>query len=364
MKKVVFVDRDGTIIREPRDKQIDSLEKLEFIPGILAGLRMLVDAGFSLIMVSNQDGLGTARYPIKSYRLAQRKIIRLLEGEGIRFEKVFICPHKKNARCTCRKPKTGLVSGYIRKHRIDLEHAFVLGDRDTDVEFAGNLGFRSVQLTSKRLSRAEYFTPDAKDACRYIVRSLRSASLCRKTRETDIRAQVVLDGSGVHKISTGVGFFDHMLSQFARHSGIDLVLNVQGDLHIDEHHTVEDSGIVLGEVLRQALGEKKGIQRFGFIAPLDEAVSKVVLDLSGRAFLEFRCTYRREHVGEFPTELTREFFRGLADGLKATIHISCRGGNDHHKIESTFKSFAQAFRQAIRIDERRRNVLPSTKGLL
>ncbi|HUL44677.1 MAG TPA: bifunctional histidinol-phosphatase/imidazoleglycerol-phosphate dehydratase HisB [Bacteroidota bacterium] len=364
MKKVVFVDRDGTIILEPADKQIDSLEKLEFIPGIIAGLRTLVDAGFSLIMVSNQDGLGTRQYPREKFRLVQNKLIRLLEGEGIQFEKVFICPHRRSESCSCRKPKTGLVSSYLKNHHIEVSRSFVLGDRATDVEFAHNLGLRAVHLTSKKESRAEYSTPKAAEACRYIARSLRSAALRRKTRETDIRACVSLDGTGVHVVSTGIGFFDHMLAQFARHSGVDLQLHVAGDLHIDEHHSVEDSGIVLGEVLRRALGEKRGIQRFGFIAPLDEAVARVVLDLSGRAFLDFRCTFTREMVGKFPTELTREFFRGLAEGLKATVHISCRGKNDHHKIESIFKSFAQSFRQAIRFDERRRNILPTTKGLL
>ena len=364
MKKIVFIDRDGTIIREPRDKQIDSLEKLEFIPGIISGLTLLRDAGFSLVMVSNQDGLGTKKYPKRTFQEVQQKILQLLDGEGIHFEKIFICPHRANDNCSCRKPKTGLVNRFLKQNKIDESHSFVLGDRDTDVEFAKNLGLRAVQYSFHTKSKAEYHTADMVDACRYISRSVRSASLRRKTSETDITARVWLDGNGSYEVHTGIGFFDHMLAQLAKHSGIDLVLNVAGDLHIDEHHSVEDAGIVLGEILRQALGEKRGINRYGFMAPLDEAIANVALDLSGRRFLSFSCKFSRPQVGGLPTELVEDFFRALADGLQATIHISCRGRNDHHKIESIFKSFARALKQAVQIDERRRNLLPTTKGKL
>ena len=364
MKKIIFIDRDGTIIREPRDKQIDSLEKLEFIPGIISGLALLRDAGFSLVMVSNQDGLGTKRYPKRAFQKVQQKILTLLDGEGIRFEKIFVCPHHTNDICSCRKPKTGLVDRFLKQNKIDESHSFVLGDRNTDVTFAKNIGLRSVQYSSRNKSKAEYHTADMLDACRYIARSVRSASLRRKTSETDITARVWLDGNGSYEVHTGIGFFDHMLAQLAKHSGIDLVLNVVGDLHIDEHHSVEDSGIVLGEVLWQALGEKRGINRYGFMAPLDEAIANVALDLSGRRFLSFLCKFSRPQVGGLPTELVEDFFRALADGLQATIHISCRGRNDHHKIEAIFKSFARALKQAIQIDERRRNLLPTTKGKL
>jgi len=364
MKKIVFIDRDGTIIREPRDKQIDSLEKLELIPGIISGLTLLRDAGFSLVMVSNQDGLGTRRYPKRVFHEVQHKILKLLDGEGIHFEKIFICPHRANDNCFCRKPKTGLVDRFLKQNKIDASHSFVLGDRDTDVAFAKNIDARSVQYSPRKKSKAEYHTADMLDACRYIARSVRSASLRRKTSETDITARVWLDGNGSYEVHTGIGFFDHMIAQLAKHSGIDLALNVGGDLHIDEHHSVEDAGIVLGEVLRQALGEKRGINRYGFTAPLDEAVANVVLDLSGRRFLSFSCKFSRSQVGGLPTELVEDFFRALADGLQATIHISCRGRNDHHKIEAIFKSFARALKQAIQIDERRRNFLPTTKGKL
>ena len=369
MKKVVFIDRDGTIIREPADKQIDTLEKLEFIPGIVTGLRLLADAGFTLVMVSNQDGLGTRTYPRAAFNEVQGKILRLLEGEGIVFEKIFICPHYPQDECTCRKPKLGLVKNYLAKNSIDYHNSFMFGDRQTDIEFAANLGVRGIQLSTSSSKRnlsksAEFVTADAYQACEYIFRSARSASIERTTNETSITARVSLDGSGSYKISTGIGFFDHMLSQLARHSKIDLVLEAKGDLHIDEHHTVEDTGIVLGELIRKALGSKRGINRFAFAAPLDEALAQVTLDLSGRRHCTFDCPFKRERIGDFPTELAEDFFRAFADGLAATLHISCRGRNEHHKIEAIFKAVAVALRSAIQIDRRALKVLPSTKGML
>jgi len=364
MKRVVFVDRDGTIIREPRDKQIDSLEKLEFIPGIISGLKLLVDAGYTLVMVSNQDHLGTSRYPRRSFDLVQGKLLRLLKGEGIVFEKVFICPHDRSDDCECRKPNVGLLKNYLKANSVDHGHSFVLGDRATDVEFANNLGVRSVRLSKARRSAASFVTPDAVAACQYIARAARFASLKRTTKETDISASVTLDGLGDHEISTGIHFFDHMLAQLARHSGIDIQLAAAGDIEVDAHHTVEDTAITLGETLRRALGQKRGIQRFGFTAPLDEALAEVALDLSGRSFLSFECQFKRETVGDLPTELVEDFFKAFADGLGAGIHIKCKGRNDHHKIEAIFKSTARALKQAVSIDPRARAILPSTKGNL
>lgn len=364
MKKVVFVDRDGTIVREPRDKQIDSLEKLEFVPGIISGLRLLVDSGFTLIMVSNQDGLGTARYPAKSYRQVQKKIITLLTGEGISFDKVFICPHLPADRCECRKPKSGLLKAYLKKEEIDLNLSFVLGDRETDVELARNLGVRSIRLKKTGRSAADFVTADGFEACSFIARASRSATQERATNETKISAAVALDGRGRYQISTGLKFFDHMLEQLSRHSGIDIDLRARGDLEVDAHHTVEDTGIVLGETLRKALGDKRGIERFGFIAPLDEALAEVVIDLSGRSYLSFECELKRENVGDLPTELVEDFFKAFADGLRATVHIKCEGRNDHHKIEAIFKSTARALKQAVSIDRLAQTRLPSTKGKL
>ncbi len=362
MKKIVFIDRDGTIIREPADEQIDTLEKLEFVPGIISGLKILADAGYSLVMVSNQDGLGTARYPRKAFTQVQRKIVTTLGGEGIAFDEVFICPHLSQDGCACRKPKIGLVQKYLQTHRIDQARSFVLGDRETDVEFAENLGLKSVLLSSKNNNRATYRTTDAIEACRFILRWNRIGTVNRKTNETAIEGEVVIDGRGAYSISTGIGFFDHMLEQVARHSGFDIRLKAVGDLHIDEHHTVEDVGIALGEAIREALGDKRGVERFA--APLDESLATVVLDLSGRSHLTFRCTFQRERVGELPTELVEDFFGGLVQGLKATLHIECEGRNDHHKIEAIFKSFGRALKSAATIDRRRMSSVPSTKGKL
>jgi imidazoleglycerol-phosphate dehydratase/histidinol-phosphatase len=362
MTKVVFIDRDGTIVREPRDEQVDTLEKLEFMPGIVSGLKLLVDAGYSLVMVSNQDGLGTKRYPRSAYNTVQKKIVGMLAGEGIAFDDVFICPHLETAGCECRKPKVGLVRGYIRTHRIDPVRSFVLGDRETDVQFARNLGLKSVRLTRAGGTRATYRAKNAVDACRSILRWNRFGSVHRKTNETDIEVHVVIDGEGNYDISTGVGFFDHMLEQLARHSKIDVRIKARGDILVDEHHTVEDVGIALGEAVREALGNKRGIERFS--APLDESLASVVLDLSGRSHLTFNCAFRRETVGGLPTELVEDFFLGFVHGLRATLHITCDGRNDHHKIEAIFKSVGRALKSATAIDFRRSGAVPSTKGLL
>ncbi len=362
MKKVVFVDRDGTIVREPSDEQVDTLEKLEFVPGIFGGLKLLVDAGYTLVMVSNQDGLGTQRYPRKAFDLVQQKIVRTLSGEGISFEKTFVCPHLATDGCECRKPKVGLVREYVKRNRIDTVRSFVFGDRETDVQFADNLGLKSVRLTNDKRTRATYRTGNAADACRAILRWNRIGSVRRRTNETDIEVRVVVDGGGKAEIATGVGFFDHMLEQLSKHSGMEITVRANGDLHIDEHHTVEDVGIALGEALREALGEKKGIERFA--APLDESLASVVIDLSGRSHLSFNCTFRREKVGDLPTELVEDFFRSFVQGLRATVHIDCKGRNDHHKIESIFKSMGRALKSATSRDARGSAAVPSTKGVL
>jgi imidazoleglycerol-phosphate dehydratase/histidinol-phosphatase len=362
MKKVVFIDRDGTIVREPQDEQVDSLAKLEFIPGIISGLKLLVESGFTLVMVSNQDGLGSKRYPRKSFNIVQKKILGLLEGEGIQFERIFICPHWSKENCSCRKPKIGLVKEYTRSNAFDRERSFVLGDRATDVQFADNLGVQSVLLSNKGSSNATYTTSSAFDACKYISTASRSAHIARKTGETNVTVDVAIDGSGTYEVLTGIRFFDHMLAQLAKHSGMDTVIKAQGDLDVDEHHTVEDVGIALGTAIRNSLGDKRGIERFA--APLDEALATVVLDLSGRSFLSFKCEFKREFVGQLPTELTEDFFRAFADGLKATLHIECHGRNDHHKIEAMFKAVGRALKSAVALNPRAVQRVPSTKGSL
>jgi imidazoleglycerol-phosphate dehydratase / histidinol-phosphatase len=362
--KVVFIDRDGTIIAEPPDEQIDSLEKLELIPGAIEGLRLLVDRGFELVMVTNQDGLGTNLFPLASFEIPQQKLLRILEGEGIRFSQIFICPHRPSESCDCRKPKTGLIDQYLKDRKPDLSHSFMIGDRATDVQFGKNIGCRTIQLSSSGQSGADFATPSLLEACRYIAARERSAHVDRSTAETKISVDILLDGTGAYTIDTGVGFFDHMLAQLSKHSLIDLTVRTKGDLNVDEHHTVEDTGLAIGQAIRQALGDKRGIERYGFLLPMDESLAQVGLDLSDRPYFMFDGKFERETVGEFPTELVEDFFRALSDGLRANLHISVQGRNDHHKIEAIFKSVARALKQAVALDPRAPGVLPSTKGAL
>ncbi|RPI05576.1 MAG: bifunctional histidinol-phosphatase/imidazoleglycerol-phosphate dehydratase HisB [Ignavibacteriae bacterium] len=361
---VVFLDRDGTLVAEPPDEQVDSLEKLELIPGVIQGLRLLQDRGYTLVMVSNQDNLGTAAYPQKNYDMVQDKLTRLLNGEGIQFQAVFVCPHGAHEQCPCRKPKTGLVDEFIRADSVNLLRSFVLGDRESDVLLARNIGCKAVRLTSDASTQADFATERFLEACRYIARSARSAAVERTTSETRITIEVFLDGSGISKINTGIGFFDHMLALLSKHSGIDLTIDVQGDLHVDEHHSVEDTGLALGDAIRQALGDKRGIERYGFLLPMDESLAQAALDLGGRPFCKFEAKFEREQVGEFPTELVEDFFRAFADGMRANLHITVSGRNDHHKIEAIFKAVAKSLLQAVRIDEQRSTAIPSTKGRL
>jgi imidazoleglycerol-phosphate dehydratase/histidinol-phosphatase len=362
--RVVFIDRDGTVIVEPPDEQVDSLEKFQLVPGAVRGLRLLLEYGYDLIMVTNQDNLGTSLYPEEKYELVQNKLTQLLSGEGITFSKVFVCPHGRNEGCICRKPKTGLVDAYIDEGRIDLASSFVLGDRETDVEFARNLGCRAVRLTADSSTEANFFTPDLYEACRYIARSGRSARAERKTSETDISVEVSLGGEGSANISTGIGFFDHMLAQLSKHSGIDMNIKVKGDLNVDEHHSVEDTGLVLGEAIRKAAGDKRGIGRYGFLLPMDESLAQVALDFGGRAYCSFSAKFRREKIGDLASELIEDFFRAFADGLRANLHIKADGRNDHHKAEAIFKSVARALGQAVARQQTGSAGLPSTKGII
>jgi len=364
MKKVVFLDRDGTLIIEPPDEQIDSLEKLELIPGVIEGLRLLVNRGFELVMVSNQDALGSDRYPQDAFEGPQNKLLGIFKGEGISFTQIFICPHTPANNCSCRKPKTGLVDQYVKSNNLDFRRSFVVGDRETDVQFGLNLGCKSIRLCETSTSAASFVTPGFLEACHYIIRTDRSARVERTTKETSITVDLFLDGTGSFNIHTGVGFFDHMLAQLSKHSLIDIDITVKGDLEVDEHHTVEDTGLALGQTLRQALGDKRGIERYGFLLPMDESLAQVALDLSDRPFFSFTGTFERERVGELPTELVEDFFRAFADGLRANLHITVTGRNDHHKIEAIFKSVARALKQAVALDHRAPSQLPSTKGSL
>jgi imidazoleglycerol-phosphate dehydratase / histidinol-phosphatase len=361
---VVFLDRDGTIIVEPPDEQIDSLEKLELIPGVIEGLRLLRDRGFELVLVTNQDGLGTERFPQPSFDAPQKKLLGILEGEGISFSQIFICPHTPADQCSCRKPKTGLIANYLKEKAPDLRRTFVIGDRETDVQFGKNIGCQTIRLGNAKESKADIAVNSFLDACRYVASSIRTAHIDRTTNETSIAVDVVLDGTGSYDVNTGLGFFDHMLAQLSKHSLIDIKLSVKGDLHVDEHHTIEDTGLALGEALRQALGDKRGLERYGFLLPMDESLAQVAIDLGGRPYFLFQGAFERERVGEFPTELVEDFFRAFADGLRANLHITVQGRNDHHKIEAIFKGVARTLKQAVALDPKASGSLPSTKGSL
>jgi imidazoleglycerol-phosphate dehydratase / histidinol-phosphatase len=362
--RVVFLDRDGTIIAEPPDEQIDSLEKLELLPGVIEGLRLLRQRGFELVMVTNQDGLGTDRFPRASFELPQNKLLGILRGEGIEFSNIFVCPHMASENCSCRKPKTGLVEGYLNQKALDLSHTFMIGDRETDVQFGKNIGCKTIRLGNASDSKADVVTGGFLDACRFAANSSRAAHVERTTNETSIVVDVTLDGTGAYAIETGIGFFDHMVAQLSKHSLIDIRLSVKGDLHVDEHHTIEDTGLALGDAIRQALGDKRGIERYGFLLPMDESLAQVAIDLGGRPFFQFQGAFERDRVGEFPTELVEDFFRAFADGLRANLHISVQGRNDHHKIEAIFKGVARALKLAVALDTRATGILPSTKGSL
>lgn len=347
LNKYAFIDRDGTIIFEPLDtQQIDSLEKLQILDGVVFGLKQLVDDGYKLIMISNQDGLGTSSFPQPDFDTVQDKLINDLKQFGIEFYKIFICPHFLDDNCNCRKPKTSLVNKFIIEEQLDKEKSFVVGDRESDKQFANKLGIRFYQ-TQTNTNFPRITTYD------------------RTTTETNIFSMCNLDGQGNYNIDTGIKFFDHMLEQLAKNSLIDLTLKCQGDLSTDEHHTIEDVGLALGAMIYKALSEKKGLKRYGYILPMDEALAEVAIDLSGRPRLVWKVKFRRERIGDMPTELLEEFFQAFTSTLRATLHINLRyGKNEHHMAEAIFKATGRALRHAIEKDSRQENIIPSTKGIL
>lgn len=352
--KVLFIDRDGTLIEEPADEQVDALSKVRFVPGVFAALGRLQSAGFRLVMVTNQDGLGTASFPTDDFEGPQRFILDAFVTQGIEFDEIFICPHRRDDGCECRKPKIALVEEWVKTKNVDLKGSAMIGDRDTDMEFADNLGVRAMRFSLTGPPETRW--PGIASAL-----LARKATVERVTRETRIQVAVNLDSEGPVQISTGIGFFDHMLEQIAKHGGFALTLKCEGDLHIDEHHTIEDSALALGEALRKALGDKRGIQRFGFLLPMDEARAQIAIDLSGRAYSVFEGRFGRDQVGGLPTELVPHFFRSLADALGAALHVSITGDNTHHQVEACFKGVGRALRMAFR---REGADLPSTKGVL
>lgn len=379
MKKILFIDRDGTLIKEaPPTYQVDSFEKLEFYPDMFTWMRRIAtELDFELVMVTNQDGLGTASLPEDTFWPVHHFVMKTLENEGIQFREVLIDRSLPSHQSPSRKPGTGMLTAYINNKEYDLAGSFVIGDRVTDVQLAANLGCKAIWLNNDPgLGGAEIGTDlsalDAsivlqttnwKTVYEYLRLGQRVIEHRRDTNETRIRLLMNLDGNGKSMIRTGLGFFDHLLEQLSRHSGIDMALQADGDLHIDEHHTIEDTAIALGEALALALGEKKGIERYGFMLPMDDCLAQVAIDLGGRSWLVWDASFKREKIGDMATEMFFHFFKSFSDAAKCNLHIKAEGENEHHKIESIFKALARAIRQAVKRDPDNRQ-LPSTKGVL
>ncbi len=380
MKKVLFIDRDGTIIHEPEGYQIDHLDKLEFYPEALYYLtRIAKELDYDLVMVTNQDGLGTHSFPEDSFWPIQNFIVRTFANEGVNFIDSLIDRTFAMDNAPTRKPNTGLLEDkYLDKpEHYDLANSYMIGDRLTDMEFARNFGGKGIFIdTHAELGADEIGTnPDDVEKCivlrtsrwkdiyEFLKLEERSAEISRKTNETDIFIKLNLDGTGKSEISTGISFFDHMLDQIARHGQMDLVINVKGDLEVDEHHTIEDTAIALGEVFSKALGNKLGIERYGFCLPMDDCLAQVALDFGGRNWLVWKAEFKREMIGQMPTEMFYHFFKSFSDGAKANLNIKAEGSNEHHKIESIFKAFAKSLKMAVKRDAEKM-ILPSTKGLL
>jgi len=365
-KKALFIDRDGTIIVEPpTDKQVDSLEKLEFLPKVITSLaKIAAELDYELVMVTNQDGMGTDSFPEHTFWPAQEKMLKILEGEGIVFKAIHIDKSFEHENSPTRKPRTGMLGEYMTGD-YDLENSYVIGDRVTDVQLAKNLGTKAIHIATTIYDHQAFTTFDWEDIYSYLKsQSQRIATISRKTKETNILVTVNLDGQGKTDISTGLGFFDHMLDQLGKHSLCDLTVKVQGDLHIDEHHTIEDTAITIGEAYLKALGDKRGIERYGFLLPMDDCLAQVAIDFSGRSWLVWETEFRREMIGEVPTELFYHFFKSFTDAAKCNLNIKAEGTNEHHKIEAIFKAFAKSIKMAVSKDSRNAQQLPSTKGVL
>lgn len=356
MQKILFIDRDGTLIEEPRDEQIDSFEKLKFLRGVfhnLGFIRQHLD--FKLVMVSNQDGLGTSSFPEDTFWPVHNFILQTLEGEGITFDDILIDRHFPEDRSPMRKPGTGMLTHYINNEAYDMAGSYVIGDRETDARLAENLGCKALILGREGM--------DWDKIAEILFAGERTAEVKRTTKETDILVKLNLDGSGKTDISTGLGFFDHMLDQIGKHGMMDLTIHTQGDLHVDEHHTIEDTAIALGECIGKALGDKRGIERYGYCLPMDDCLCQVALDFGGRPWLVWDAAFQREKIGEMPTEMFLHFFKSLSDAAKMNLNIKAEGENEHHKIEGIFKALARSLKMAVRRDIYHFE-LPSTKGTL
>ena len=377
MKKVLFIDRDGTIIKETVDEQIDAFEKMIFYPKAFTFLgKIAKELDYELVMITNQDGLGTDVFPESTFWPVHNFILKSFENEGVVFDKVFLDRTFPHENANTRKPGTGLLTEYFSE-AYDLANSFVIGDRLTDIELAKNLGSKGIfindetnlgtgEITVKRTDLDAFIaleTNDWEKIYEFLKLKDRVSEISRKTNETDIQINVNLDGTGKSSIHTGLAFFDHMLDQLARHGQMDLEINVKGDLEVDEHHTIEDTAIALGEVFHKALGTKLGIERYGFCLPMDDCLAQAAIDFGGRNWLVWEAEFKREKIGEMPTEMFYHFFKSFTDGAKANLNIKAEGGNEHHKIEAIFKAFAKAIKMAVKRDVEKM-ILPSTKGML
>ncbi len=365
MKKALFIDRDGTIIVEPsEDYQVDSLEKLEFIPGAITNLRKIAEQlDYELVMVTNQDGLGTDSFPEDTFWPAHNKMLKTLEGEGVIFDEILIDKTFEHENAHTRKPRTGLLGKYIDGN-YDLTNSYVLGDRLTDIELAKNLGAKGIYISEEQNTEAALSTTSWDEIFDFLQLPVRVSDVHRVTKETDIQVKLNLDGSGQCDNQTGLGFFDHMLDQLGKHSGCDLMVHVIGDLHIDEHHTIEDTALALGEAFAEAIGDKRGINRYGFLLPMDEALAQVAIDFGGRPWLVWEAEFKREKIGDMPTEMFMHFFKSFSDASKCNLNVRVEGDNEHHKIEAIFKAFAKAIKMAVKRNPEEMDNLPSTKGTL
>ncbi|MCB2377001.1 bifunctional histidinol-phosphatase/imidazoleglycerol-phosphate dehydratase HisB [Hymenobacter sp. BT635] len=367
MKKVLFIDRDGTILIEPpTDFQVDSLsrEKFQFVPGAITGLaRIARELDYELVLVSNQDGLGTKSFPEETFWPAHTMMLDILRSEGVAFVREHIDRSFPHDNLPTRKPGIGMLQQYLAEGAYDLPHSFVIGDRLTDVELAQNLGCQSILIREEADERAALSTTSWEAIYQFLRLPARTAVVQRDTNETKIRIELNLDGAGRPDMHTGLGFFDHMLDQLSKHSGVDMKIQVQGDLHIDEHHTIEDTAIALGEAFSQALGDKRGLARYGFLLPMDDVLAQAAIDFSGRPWIVWNAEFKRERVGDMPCEMFYHFFKSFSDAARCNLNIKCEGQNEHHKIEAIFKAVAKAIKMALVRDAGKMEI-PSTKGIL
>lgn len=367
MKKVLFIDRDGTLILEPEDFQIDAFEKLKFLPGMISNLGKIArETDYELVMVSNQDGLGTESFPEETFHPVQNFILETLAGEGVTFSEICIDRSFAQENLPTRKPQTGMLQKYFSAE-YDLENSYVIGDRETDVQLARNLGAKAIFIKNPNfeIAAAEdvFAFENWEQIYEFFKLPPRKIAHRRTTKETDILVELNLDGSGKAEISTGISFFDHMLEQIARHGNLDLKIEAKGDLHIDEHHTIEDAAIALGEAFSLALTDKRGMERYGFTLPMDDCLAQVALDFGGRNWIVWEAEFKREMVGKMPTEMFFHFFKSFSDKAQCNLNIKAEGTNEHHKIEAIFKAFAKAIKMAVKRDASSSS-LPSTKGSL